>query len=343
MNLKELSEKLGLSQTTVSRALNGYPEVSEATRQRVNQAAKRHNYQPSQRARGLATGRAFAIGHVITSTGKYEMLNPVFGDFIAGAGEAYAARGYQMTLSVVPEDGDELDVYRNLAERASVDGVVVQSPGPQDPRISLLSELGIPFVVHGRASGVDTPYSWVDVNNRAAFEQATRGLIGLGHRRIALINGDESMDFAQRRRAGYMNAHQEAGLTPDPALMTSAEMTETNGHFFAGQMLDSAQPPTAMITSSMISAFGARRAIEERGLAMGRDVSLMTHDDVLSYLPNGDAQPIFSATRSSVRKAGQIVGRLIIDQIESPDQPPVTQLLEAELVLGQSTGPLPAS
>ena len=86
MKLKELSELLNLSQTTVSRALNGYPEVSEATRRRVQAAAKAHGYRPNIRARSLATGRAMAIGHVIPVTAQHEMVNPVFTDFLAGAG-----------------------------------------------------------------------------------------------------------------------------------------------------------------------------------------------------------------------------------------------------------------
>jgi LacI family transcriptional regulator len=87
MNLKELALKLGLSPTTVSRALNGYPEVNEVTRERVVAAAKRHNYRPNTRAIRLATGRAMAIGHVIPVASKHEMVNPIFADFIAGAGE----------------------------------------------------------------------------------------------------------------------------------------------------------------------------------------------------------------------------------------------------------------
>ena len=164
MNLKQLSLELGLSQTTVSRALNGFPEVSEATRNRVQLAADRHQYSPSTRAKGLATGKALAIGHVIPVSTKHETMNPIFGDFIAGAGETYSRNGYEMLLSIV-DDQSEDDVYRALKARRSVDGVVVHGPRMDDPRIALLNEIGLPFVVHGRASGVTVPYSWVDVNN----------------------------------------------------------------------------------------------------------------------------------------------------------------------------------
>jgi LacI family transcriptional regulator len=92
MNLRELAESLGLSQTTVSRALNGYPEVREETRARVLAAARAANYTPNSRARRLATGRAMTIGHVIPLAGKTEMVNPIFADFLAGAGRSMPAK-----------------------------------------------------------------------------------------------------------------------------------------------------------------------------------------------------------------------------------------------------------
>lgn len=340
MNLKELSQNLGLSQTTVSRALNGYPEVSAKTRERVEQAAKKFNYRPSTRAKGLATGKALAIGHVIPLSTKHEMVNPIFGDFIAGAGETYSREGYEMILSIV-DDAQEAQVYRGLNARKSVDGIVVHGPRMNDSRIPLLTELGLPFAVHGRASGCDLSYTWLDVNNRSAFERATSYLTDLGHRRIALINGLEFMDFAYRRRVGYEAALANAGVAVDPALMRSDEMTEGFGYVSARDMLRAAQPPTAIVCSSMISALGVRRAIDEAGLQMGRDVSVVTHDDELSYLKNGDDRPIFTATRSSVRDAGRQLAEMLLHAIAHPEQPRQTKLLEAELIVGQSTGPAP--
>ena len=124
MNLKTLSEHLKLSQTTVSRALNGYPEVSEKTRMRVQQAAQELNYSPNARAKGLATGRAQTIGHVIPVSTQHEMVNPVFGDFIAGAGSAYAAAGFEMMISLVDDKSQE-KLYRDICARRNVDGIIV--------------------------------------------------------------------------------------------------------------------------------------------------------------------------------------------------------------------------
>ncbi|WP_171131817.1 MULTISPECIES: LacI family DNA-binding transcriptional regulator [unclassified Ruegeria] len=340
MNLKQLSETLGLSQTTVSRALNGYPEVKEETRERVQAAAAKHGYRPNSWAKGLATGRSMVIGHVIPSSSQHEMVNPIFGDFVAGAAKTYADHGYDMMFSNA-EDTSIEKAYRNLFQRGAVDGVVLQGPKVNEPRIEVLTRMGVPFIVHGRSTGVTSPYDWIDVNNKRSFQRATQFLIDLGHRRIALINGLEDMDFAKRRRDGYLAALNEAGLEPIPSLMRSAEMTEVYGHHETRGMLQLDHPPTAILCSSMISAVGVRRALDEAGLRMGQDVSVIAHDDDLSYLKNGQDVPIFTATRSSVRMAGELAAEMLINRIQAPSEPVMTQLLEAELVVGRSTGPAP--
>ncbi|WP_353472168.1 substrate-binding domain-containing protein [Salipiger sp. H15] len=342
MNLKQLAAHLNLSQTTVSRALNGYPEVNEQTRKRVMEAAQALNYAPNARAKGLATGRAMAIGHVIPISTQHQMMNPVFGDFIAGASDEYVKAGYDMTLSMTG-DRDEEENYRRLKAKGNVDGIIVHGPSMQDGRIPFLRQLGLPFVVHGRATDLEVPYSWVDMNNTHAFQRATDFLLDLGHRRIALINGLEFMDFAHRRRHGFEQALAGRGVAPDPRYMASGEMTETYGFEAAARMLALPDRPTAMITSSVIAAIGIRRAIHGAGLEMGRDVSVITHDDDLSFLRNGPDVPIFTATRSSVYEAGRIAASMLLAQIADPELPAQQRLLEAQLIIGGSTGPVPAA
>ncbi|MBW6417520.1 substrate-binding domain-containing protein [Celeribacter sp. PS-C1] len=341
MNLKELSTLLGLSQTTVSRALNGYPEVSEVTRDKVMKAAKLHNYSPNTRARGLATGRNHAVGHVIPLSTEHEVVNPVFTDFIAGASEIYSRENYDMILSIVP-DSTEADAYRKIAAKGSVDGVIVHGPKANDPRIALLREIGMPFVVHGR-SGIaeESEYSWVDMNNTRAFERATEFLIDLGHRRIGLLNGLETMDFALKRREGYRAALASAALKEHKDLCYSSEMTEEYGFTATMEMLALNQPPTAILASSIIVGFGVRRALDTSGLKIGKDVSLIVHDDDLSYLRNGSNEPIYTATRSSVRMAGRICAEILMEQISDPNRPLRHVLLDAELIIGHTTGPAP--
>lgn len=338
MNLKNLAVELGLSQTTVSRALNGYPEVAEATRLRVLDAAKRHNYRPNTRAKALATGRAMAIGHVIPLATQNEMLNPVFADFISGASETYMRNGYDIVLSVIPDE-DEDSVYVDMASKRVVDGVIVQSPTVDDPRIALLKKVGLPFVVHGRATELPDDYSYVDVNNKRAFQRATQFLLDLGHRRIALVNGREKLGFAVRRRAGFVAGMEARGLVADPDLMLSDEMTEGYGYSAMRSLLARDDPPTAFLAASAIIAFGMRRAADDANVQLGRDISLITYDDDLSYFRNSGDEAIFTALRSSVKVAGRVAAEMLIELIENPG----TQrqhLMEAELIVGRSTGPV---
>ena len=134
MNLKQLSDLLGLSQTTVSRALNGYSDVKASTRARVIAAAKEHNYLPNSRAKALATGRAMSIGHVIPRTARHELVNAIFADFIAGAGEAYSERGYDLRMVTV-EDADEFATYERLASKSEVEGYIQDDPARREKSV----------------------------------------------------------------------------------------------------------------------------------------------------------------------------------------------------------------
>ena len=134
MNLKQLAKHLNLSQTTVSRALNGYPEVNAETRRRVDEVARKVGYRPNPHAMRLATGRSHAIGHVLPSD-RALLIDPHFSDFIAGAGDVYSANGFDVMLHVGGSE-DEQTVYRRYAQSGAVDGVVVMGPRLNDWRIA---------------------------------------------------------------------------------------------------------------------------------------------------------------------------------------------------------------
>jgi len=335
MNLKQLADHLKLSPTTVSRALNGYPEVSEKTRNRVLAAAEANHYHPSHHATRLAKGKAHVIAHVVPLS-VHTMINPHFSDFIAGAGLTYAKAGYDMMLRVVMESEEEA-VYRSFAKDGRVDGVIVHGPRVGDTRIALLQDLGLPFVVHGRTMADDADYSWLDVNNFRAFERATNFLLDLGHQKIALVNGFEDMVFAARRRDGYLKALKDAGIPIDPEIMFSSEMVEPQGYQALKKVLKQAKAPTAILLSSILPALGAVRAIHEAGLVPGKDVSLVVFDDQLSFLQNSGDIPMFTSLRSSIHDAGTRVAEMLLSKINQPDSGFCHELWEAEFVLGSST------
>ncbi len=220
MNLKQLSRMLALSQTTVSRALNGYPEVSEETRRRVVDAAKRHGYRPNPSARRLAKGKSGMIGYVLP-TGAAVDIDPHFVEFLSGLGDY--ARGHELDLVLSPADADDQETtYRRIVANRQVDAVYISSPRPCDRRVALLAALGLPFIVHGRSEGLDLDYPFIDIDNEGAFHEATRLLVQLGHRRIGLINGDTRETFAIHRERGMRRALTGAGLALEARHAASA-------------------------------------------------------------------------------------------------------------------------
>ncbi len=331
MNLKQLSQMLALSQTTVSRALNGYPEVSEETRRRVMDAAKRHGYRPNPSARRLATGKAGMIGYVMP-TGATVDIDPHFIEFLSGLGDY--ARSHELDLALSPTDADDEETtYRRVVANKAVDAVYVSAPRPKDRRIALLHQLGLPFIVHGRSEGLEFDYPFLDIDNEGAFHDAARLLMQLGHRRIALVNGDVGQTFAIHRERGARRALAAAGIDLPPALVHSVAMTEENGYRTTRALLDRPERPTAILCSSMLMALGVVRALRDLSLDMPVDVSLVVHDDVFHYLKPESFPAPLTTTRSSIRSAGQRIAERLAARLSGLETEPRGEVWPVDLVV----------
>ena len=215
MNLKQLADILSLSQTTVSRALNGYPEVAEETRRRVIAAAKRYGYRPNPSARRLATGKAGMIGYVMP-TGASVEIDPHFIEFLSGLGEY--ARTHELDLALSPTLVEEEETtYRRVVANKQVDAVYVSAPRPQDSRIRLLEQNNFPYIVHGRSEGLQFEYPFVDIDNDGAFHDAARLMVQFGHMLDTPFDGrDEphvhpARHAARRVHAAAANNDRAAG------------------------------------------------------------------------------------------------------------------------------------
>ncbi len=336
MRLKDLAEHLGLSQTTVSRALNGYPEVNEATRKRIAEAATRLGYRPNASALRLATGRAGAVGMILRGVDEF---GPHTSEFLGGLGVRMAREEVDLLVSTVSSYEEEVATYRRLAASQKVDAVVLHSPTLKDERATLLLDLGIPFVLHGRTD-IGHPVAWLDIDNLGALERATNHLLDLGHERIALFNGIKGRTFSEHREQGYRNALAARGLKADRALMVNTVFTDEIAFRMAQAMLERRPRPTAFLAGSMMTALGIFRAIRQAGLELGQDVSMIAHDDVFPYLNADNMYPTMSTTRSSMRQAGTRIAELIAQVLAGKPVEDVHELWPVELVLRQSSGPV---
>ncbi len=304
----------------------------------MQQVAKELGYAPSHQARNLATGRSLTIGHIVP-TSRHQMINPHFADFFNGACKAYTEEGFDSLLRMVTPETEE-NSYKELVQMQRVDGFVVHGPRMDDPRVELLTSLNIPFIVHGRCINVpEDQYNWLDVDNVEAFRRATNLLLDLGHRRIGLLNGHEWMCFAEHRRKGYQQAMDDHNAPIDLTLLHSQDMTEPYGYDATNALLDLANPPTALISASILPALGAQRALQEKGLTIGKDFSIVIFDDELSFTPNSGDIPMFTSVRSSISEAGFAAGKMLLDCIKNPGNPPQQQLWQTDLVIGKSTLP----
>jgi LacI family transcriptional regulator len=339
MNLKQLSHMLSLSQTTVSRALNGYPEVSEETRRRVMDAAKRHGYRPNPSARRLATGKSGMIGYVLP-TGASVDIDPHFVEFLSGLGDY--ARAHELDLVLSPADADDEETtYRRIVANRQVDAVYLSSPRPVDKRLALVNTLGIPFIVHGRSEGFDFDYPYLDIDNEGAFHEAARLLIQLGHKRLALINGNERETFAIHRERGVRRALAASGMTLGERHIRSVTMTEENGYRAARRLLEEAEPPTAIVCSSLIMALGVVRAVRDLGLTIPGDLSLVAHDDVFPWLRPENFPVPLSTTRSSIRLAGARVAERLAARISGLEEGARGEVWPVDLVVRGSVAGAP--
>lgn len=339
MKLKDLADRLGLSPTTVSRALNGYPEVSEATRERVVEAARRFDYRPNASARRLATGRAGAVGAVL-KTDRSQMFDPHYVEFLAGLAARLADNEIDIVLGT-SQRHDEMIAYRRMAAGTRVDALVLSSPLISDNRVGLLNALGMPFILHGRTFDQE-PHGWLDIDNEGAFRHATNHLLDLGHTRIAIINGAKAFTYAADRERGFRRALAERQIPVDENLIGEGLMTDEVGYRFAERFLAMRPRPTAILVTSMMMALGAFRAIRAADLVLGKDVSMIAHDDVFPYLNADRMVPTMSTTRSSIRAAGGRIGELLIELLGGRAPDTIHELWPVDLIIRASTGPAPA-
>ncbi len=299
VTIKDLAAELGLSITTISRALNGYPDVGEKTRRRIADVAQKLGYRPNRNAQRLVTQRTHNIAWVQQDNDR-KFVDPHFVEVMAGVLRRARALNYDVVLSSeIPEH--EMDVYDRYVNDNSVDGFIVDLPRENDRRISYLLEAKRPFVVHGR-DGRGDDYGWVDIDNYGNFYNLTRLMLANGHKRIAFINGDEGFTYAIFRRRGVMDALADGGFGKETVrIFNSLHPMGEAGYKLTHLALNDPEI-TAIIYSSTILAVEGHSAIVRSD--PDRKLAIATMDDELHYIDLTPFAGQFTTVRSSLRDAG---------------------------------------
>jgi len=330
--IKQVAALADVSTATVSYVLNGTGTVTEATRRRVMDAVTRLNYQPSHAARSMR-GRSHTLGLTLPAL-PGRLADPALAELMAGLSDAAALRGYYLLLATAGAES-EADLCLNLARTGRVDGLLLLDMQVEDERARVLCEADIPHACAGPApSGCHSPF--VVVDGRASAAAALRHLLGLGHRRIGLIQLPSELAESEPRYLGYADALAAAGLAIDPALIVEAGRHEEDGYQAMGELLGAPTPPTAVLACSDELAFGAMHALYDAGLEVGRDISLVGFDDVPLA---ARSHPPLTTLRQPRRAVGEHLAALLADSIEHRAHAAKSATLSARLVVRRSTGP----
>jgi len=338
MNLKDLARQLGLSQTTVSRALNGYDDVNEETRQRVIAKAREGGYQPNPTARRLAIGRENAVG-IIYPLDAHDLGDPQFLEVVGGMTEALDKVEMDLLISSA-SPVNELRSYQRTVKGRRVDGLVVARTRVHDPRLELLQQADFPFVAYGR-SNLPKPYAWFDFDNEAGLEMSVARLAQLGHRRIALLGASPEFNFSFLRQRGFVNGMAAAGLPVEPDHIAHCSLDRRGGYQGMAALLALALPPTAVVVDNSLCGVGALRAIADAGLEIGRDVSIIVYDGLPSDTLVGHS--VTAVLQPTPHAVGVKLVELMLARLSGAPMETLQVLWRPELHVGDSDGPVPPS
>ena len=336
--LKDLAKALELTEGTVSRALNGYSDISARTVERVENTAAELGYKPNQNARRLATGVAEAVAYLIPQ--KHSSLaEPFVSQLLQGIDDSLSRRGWDLLVSHAHSAEDEAEKIHRLIKSGRIGGVLLSRPFRNDARIKLLQKARFPFVVHGRSANCSS-YAWYDIDNELAFYTAVNHLVGLGHQRIGFVGAPLYYNFAYQRLQGYKKALEENIISYDESIVAITEMNDDAGESAAANLIDSDNPPTAFVCTSDTQAFGVLAAIRARGLKAGVDISVMGYDGL--KIGRHTDPPLTTMSQPQAQSGRELADMLLA--IIDGDDPVQHQILKrADLLLRKSDGPVQAS
>ncbi len=275
MDIRDLARHLNISIGTVSRALNDRAGVAVETRQRVLEAAAKLNYAPNQSGRSLRKGNTHAIAFLLQPhPGDNQYGEPFFVPFMKGLQAGFGARNLEL-IAVIDQPGGDQARLRRIVEARWADAIILAWTRRFDPRIEYLSEVGFPFATLGRSRSGGNGYPSLDLDFVDAGIKAVHRLAGFGHTRIALISPPTELNFAYLFHQGYRRGLKRSGLSFDPELIATCEVSENGGYNATREIMARGGTPTAILYNSDVIALGGYRALRDLDVKPGRDVALI--------------------------------------------------------------------
>ncbi|MGN0275538.1 MAG: LacI family DNA-binding transcriptional regulator [Chordicoccus sp.] len=337
VTIKDIAKECGVSVSSVSRALNNHPDINPKTKARIMKVIRERGFVPNNSARNMRRSETNNIALLVKG-----ITNLFFTEMIRFMVSELEKNGYTTILQHVVTDEDEVSVAQSLVIEKKLKGIIFLG-GNFDHGESALKQLGVPIVFSTvGADRLDTGNvrcAHVCINDVESGWLATDYLLGLGHRRIAIITeGLQVPSVGRMRTLGYRRALEEHGIPYRPELVFEVKdgaehYTLPNGYKAASELLDSGEKVDAIFCISDVLAIGACRAIQDRGLKIPEDVSVLGFDGIEmgSYV-----NPRLSTVSQPIREIAETSIRLLFDMLDGGSGENCT--LDAKIVQRESTG-----
>ena len=330
LTLEDIARLSGVSRSTVSRVINHDPNVSETTRQRVQEILDQIGFQPNMAAKGLVSGKTNIIGVVIPTNVVKIFSDPYFPLLLQGISASCNASGYSVMLWL-SEPEYERRMISQILHNGLIEGVIIASVPIRDSIVNSLVDSHIPFLMVGRHPLLDVSY--LDVDNVQAARNAVMHLVHLGYKRIATITGDLDQISGADRFQGYLNALREAKLPFSQLLIAEGDYSEEGGYKAMQRLIK--QKPEAVFIASDMMVYGAMRALREADLRIPEDIAIVGFDDLSS---SAKTNPPLTTVRQPISKMGNLAAEALIEMIETGSTEKKRIIVDTELVVRQSCG-----
>lgn len=273
--IRDIASAAGVSIATVSRVLNDRPDVSAETREAVLRVVRELGFSTNRSARALSAGRTGLVGMTLPI-----VHHEYFARILSGASEALYEQDLRTVLCPTQHEHDREATLLDRLMQGTTDGAILLLTTESSAELKALHDQGYPFVVIDPRKPLDEGIPAVSAAHGAGAKAATDHLLALGHRRIAAITGPHGWVATVDRLDGYQAALAGAGVLPAPELVAKGNFTTESGYAAASALLSLAEPPTAIFAFNDEMAYGAMKAVRERGLRLPEDLSIVGFDDL---------------------------------------------------------------
>lgn len=328
--IKDVAKEARVSAGTVSRVTSNNPTVDPQIRARVQAAIKKLGYRPSAAAQSMRTAASKLIGCIVS-----DFSNPLYSAVLRTAEPVLSDSGYTLIIASSDDRLDrEIALFETFARRR-VDGVIAVLSDETDPALlQAIETAGFPVLLMEREARFRA--DMIATDHSGGMRKAVAHLIGLGHRRIALVTGGTQTRSGRDRAAGYRAAYAAAAMPVDEALIRCGSLTTAYAFAETQRLLAASNPPTAVIAGGNLMLAGVLRALKQLGKAIPGDVSVISSGETeLAEL----ASPPIGVIRWDLAAFGREAAGLMLERMKNPEAPPRRVIVPCELVLRESCAP----